>query len=162
MGFAVHGAYLRPQCALLDRVLSSGTAHKGCRVLASEAPSGHAAHVLVPLPDPGSFPFLLHWLYWGDVGAFEHALASGSADWNGVVANADFLDADIRTKRTVAHWWQRWVRSGLHGARESREGDSDGVAEDSEDEEDAYDEDSPALSHDAQATEQVARLLDQL
>lgn len=172
MGFAVHSDYLRLQCKLLDKVLShtcdpSDRSLKGCCELpslpgspteAADCSTRQVRQVLVPLPDPRSFPFLLHWLYWGDVRAFERALSSGRVNWNGVIANADFLGLDARTKRVVAHWWRRWVQFSPEGRTHPDTYDSD---DDADNEEDFESDESmaPLSEKEQQAADEMTKLL---
>lgn len=174
MCFSVHSDYVRLQSALLDKVLlgtidPADPSLKGCRLLPPlPGPSGdHGPNgvtrqlrqqVLVPLPDPKSFPFLLHWLYWGDVRAFERAMSSGHVNWNGVIANADFLDVDARTKKVIAHWWRRWVQFSPEGRTHPDTYDSD---EDADNEEDFESDESmaPLSEAEQQAADEMTKLL---
>lgn len=173
MGFAVHSDYLRLQSGLLNKVLSravdpSDRSLKGCCELPSlpgsptdtglDGSVRQVRQVLVPLPDPRSFPFLLHWLYWGDVRAFERALSSGHVNWNGVIANADFLDVDTRTKKVVAHWWRRWVQFSPEGRTHPDTYDSD---EDADNEEDFESDESmaPISEEQQRAADEMTKFL---
>ncbi|KAG8817706.1 hypothetical protein FRC18_000385, partial [Serendipita sp. 400] len=53
--------------------------------------SAHHPTLYLPLPDPTSFPHIVHYLYFGTVAVLEDALNVGRIRWDGVVRNVEYL-----------------------------------------------------------------------
>lgn len=126
--FPLHMDYLTTQSTLFHTLISSAKAHvttptqrdqygrlvwqsqayRGAKVL----PTKHNRQrvLYVPLPDPSSFGVLLHWLYWHDVGHFNHCLSRGLVTWQGVIRNIEYLGLDNEIKLLAGKWWKRWVK----------------------------------------------------
>ncbi|UZJ52867.1 hypothetical protein CBS101457_002187 [Exobasidium rhododendri] len=77
--------------------------------------------VHLPLPDPISFSYILHYLYHGSMQPLLEAMDSSNLQWQGVIANVDFLDLDASIKRRLGKWWRE------HACRSKAEGVNGGV-----------------------------------
>jgi hypothetical protein len=62
--------------------------------------------IFLPLPDPSSFSYLLHYLYHGSIEVLINGMDTGALKWQGVIANTDFLDLDVRIKQQLGKWWR--------------------------------------------------------
>ncbi|RXK36140.1 hypothetical protein M231_06582 [Tremella mesenterica] len=79
---------------------------------------GEKPTLWVPLPDPGSFSVLLHWMYWGDNLALESAIHNGLVSWQGIVRNIEYLEASDSLKRVLGQWWKTWIEPS--GGRQAK------------------------------------------
>lgn len=65
-----------PSLARIPRLLPSSAEHPA---------------LYLPLPDPSSFPHIVHYLYFGSPAFIEEALSLGRIRWDGVVRNVEYL-----------------------------------------------------------------------
>jgi hypothetical protein len=63
----------------------------------------------LPLPDPGSFPHLAHYLYFGSLDYLEDLLHRGDISWEGVVRNVEYLGLRDEVKVFLGRWWSQWL-----------------------------------------------------
>lgn len=68
----------------------------------------------LPLPDPASFPHLVHYMYFGTYAALEAALDAGAVQWAGVVRNAEYLGMRVPMKAFLGRWYAQ--HAGAHAA----------------------------------------------
>jgi hypothetical protein len=59
--------------------------------LFSAGRTGQHATVYLPLPDPPSFPYIAHWMYFGTFIVLTRALICGYVTWDGLIRNGRFL-----------------------------------------------------------------------
>ncbi|KAH8117039.1 hypothetical protein DFH11DRAFT_1146447 [Phellopilus nigrolimitatus] len=83
--------------------------HRLPHILAS--PSAHPV-IHLPLPDPSSFPHLVHFMYFGTLTVLEAALDSGQVRWADVVRNVEYLGMRTRVKSFLGRWYARHVGAG--------------------------------------------------
>ncbi|KAI5120480.1 hypothetical protein M0805_006500 [Coniferiporia weirii] len=76
------------------------------------------AHPVVhlPLPDPSSFPHLVHYMYFGTFATLEAALDAGQVRWADVVRNVEYLGMRTCIKSFLGHWYARRTASYPGGA----------------------------------------------
>ncbi|KAG8938870.1 hypothetical protein FRC04_007397 [Tulasnella sp. 424] len=89
--------------------------------------------IVLPVPDPQSFPLLIHYMYHGKMDAIERTLREGQVSWEGLVRNVEYLGLRDDVKRYLGKWWKNWRDAE---ARRARGGASGAVAEDDEEDED--------------------------
>ncbi|EPQ28673.1 uncharacterized protein PFL1_03976 [Pseudozyma flocculosa PF-1] len=80
--------------------------------------STKARALYLPLPDPSSFPAVLHYLYHGDFGALARMMEAGEARWDGLMVNADYLGLDARLREDLGVWWAQRRRRLAEPARQ--------------------------------------------
>jgi hypothetical protein len=78
--------------------------------------SAHHPTLYLPLPDPSSFPHIVHYLYFGSPAFVEEALSLGRIRWDGVVRNVEYLglfeeEGGIGIRRWLAEWRERQRRA---------------------------------------------------
>jgi hypothetical protein len=94
--------------------LHSNTASSQFIVPADRLPrllsSSHDHPVLfLPVPDPYSFHFLVHWMYFGRLTYIEDALLQGAISWEGVARNAEYLGLRHEMKIFLSRWYGNWL-----------------------------------------------------
>lgn len=75
----------------------------------------------LPLPDPSSFPHIVHYLYFGSPAFIEEALSLGRIRWDGVVRNVEYLgifeeEGGKGLRAWLAMWRERQRRASYAGA----------------------------------------------
>lgn len=80
--------------------------------------SAHHPTLYLPLPDPSSFPHIVHYLYFGSPAFIEEALGLGRIRWEGVVRNVEYLgiweeEDGIGIRRWLAEWRERQRRASI-------------------------------------------------
>ncbi|PVF99799.1 hypothetical protein CPB86DRAFT_783448 [Serendipita vermifera] len=80
--------------------------------------SAHHPTLYLPLPDPYSFPHIVHYLYFGSPAFIEEALELGRIRWEGVVRNVEYLglfeeEGGIGIRRWLAEWKERQRRASI-------------------------------------------------
>lgn len=80
--------------------------------------SAHHPTLYLPLPDPASFPHIVHYLYFGSPAFIEEALSLGRIRWDGVVRNVEYLglfeeEAGTGIRRWLMQWRERQRRASL-------------------------------------------------
>ena len=63
--------------------------------------------VLLPVPDPGSFVHLAHYLYFGSTYFIEEALNDGVVTWEGLARNVEYLEIGADVDLFLALYWRR-------------------------------------------------------
>ncbi|KAG8972588.1 hypothetical protein FRC05_009821 [Tulasnella sp. 425] len=58
--------------------------------------------IVLPVPDPQSFPLLIHYMYHGKMDAIERTLREGQVSWEGLVRNVEYLGLRDDVKRYLA------------------------------------------------------------
>jgi hypothetical protein len=66
-------------------------------------------HLFLPLPDPNSFPHIIHYLYFGKINYIESSLCRGSITWEGLVRNVEYLGLRNPIKVFLGRWWAEWL-----------------------------------------------------
>lgn len=80
--------------------------------------SAHHPTLYLPLPDPSSFPHIVHYLYFGSPAFIEEALSLGRIRWDGVVRNVEYLglfeeENGVGIRRWLAEWRERQRRASI-------------------------------------------------
>ncbi|KAI0748510.1 hypothetical protein C8Q80DRAFT_1270907 [Daedaleopsis nitida] len=72
-------------------------------------PSSTCSHpvVYLPIPDPASFHYLIHYIYFGSTSFIEEALDNGDLTWNGLASNAEYLQMGADFKLFLGRYWRR-------------------------------------------------------
>ncbi|KZT39241.1 hypothetical protein SISSUDRAFT_1020449 [Sistotremastrum suecicum HHB10207 ss-3] len=65
--------------------------------------------VYLPVPDPDSFPHLIHYLYFGKTDYIEECLNDGSIKWESIVRNVEYLGLRDDIKVFLGRWWGTWL-----------------------------------------------------
>lgn len=83
--------------------------------------SAHHPTLYLPLPDPTSFPHIVHYLYFGSPAFIEEALELGRIRWDGVVRNVEYLglfeeESGVGIRRWLLEWRERQRRASLSAA----------------------------------------------
>ncbi|TDL24955.1 hypothetical protein BD410DRAFT_785697 [Rickenella mellea] len=73
-------------------------------------PSSSAKPVVyLPLPDPSSFPHLMHYMYFGTTSYIEECLNRQAIRWEGVVRNVEYLGMRNDIKVFLGRWYANWL-----------------------------------------------------
>ncbi|KAG8922570.1 hypothetical protein FRC03_001579 [Tulasnella sp. 419] len=64
--------------------------------------------IILPVPDPASFPLLIHYMYFGKMDGIEKTLREGHVTWEGLVRNVEYLGLRDDVKKYLGAWWKRW------------------------------------------------------
>lgn len=72
--------------------------------------------IYLPVPDPTSFPLLIHYMYFGKVEYMDRGLHAGEIQWEGVVRNVEYLGLGPEIKSFLGSWWRRWIETGDSGS----------------------------------------------
>jgi hypothetical protein len=89
-----------PIMPLLPRLLPSSSSHPT---------------VYLPVPDPSSLRLLIHYMYFGSTTYIEDALDEGTAKWEGLARNVEFLGMGMEIKVCLGRWYSRWRRGRQFG-----------------------------------------------
>ncbi|KAG8911377.1 hypothetical protein FRC01_005748 [Tulasnella sp. 417] len=88
--------------------------------------------IVLPVPDPQSFPLLIHYMYHGKMDAIERTLREGQVSWEGLVRNVEYLGLRDDVKRYLGKWWKNWrdaearrARGGASAAEDDEEDDEE-------------------------------------
>ncbi|KAG8856571.1 hypothetical protein FRB96_006331 [Tulasnella sp. 330] len=82
--------------------------------------------IILPVPDPASFPILIHYMYHGSMDPIERSLKDGSVTWEGLVRNVEYLGLREEVKRYLGKWWKSWrEREGVEGGTNKVDDDDD-------------------------------------
>lgn len=75
-------------------------------------PSSSLRHpvVFLPVPDPLSFPHLVHYLYFGTFDYMEECLHRGIITWQGIVRNVEFLGMRLELKASLGRYYRQWLK----------------------------------------------------
>ncbi|KAF8584081.1 hypothetical protein K439DRAFT_1172244 [Ramaria rubella] len=109
------------------------------RVLPSS--SSHHPIIFLPVPDPQSFPHLVHYLYFGTFNHIEESLHRGTITWQGTVRNVEYLGMRLELKAALGRYYRQWLKPNTSQEPRSQESLS---SEDNEDEGNSSD-----VSHDS-------------
>ena len=71
--------------------------------------------VYLPIPDPTSFPYLVWWMYFGDLAALDDALQRHVIRWDGLARNVEYLGMPEELKRFLGRWYRSWLQSAQTG-----------------------------------------------
>ncbi|KAG8893864.1 hypothetical protein FRB99_001671 [Tulasnella sp. 403] len=71
--------------------------------------------IILPVPDPVSFPLLIHYMYHGKMDAIERTLKEGQVSWEGLVRNVEYLGLRDDVKKFLGRWWKNWRDSEARG-----------------------------------------------
>lgn len=85
--------------------------HRQPCIMPQSTPSHPIIHL--PLPDPSSFPHLVHFMYFGTFDALKSALDSGVVQWADVVRNVEYLGMRSRVKAFLGRWYSEKVGPGV-------------------------------------------------
>lgn len=110
-----------PIAPLLPRLLPSSPTHP---------------MIYLPVPDPSCLRLLIHYMYFGSLAYIEDALDDGTASWEGLARNVEFLGMGMEIKVCLGRWYGRWRRG-----REAEEFSSRATADydsDSDSDDDSY------------------------
>ena len=66
--------------------------------------------VYLPIPDATSFPYLVTWMYFGNMSALEDALQRRVIHWDGLARNVEYLGMPEEIKRFLGRWYRRWLQ----------------------------------------------------
>lgn len=90
--------------------------------------------IYLPVPDASSLRLLIHYMYFGSTTYIEDALDEGTATWEGLARNVEFLGMGTEIKVCLGRWYGRWRRDqgagkssaslGAHGEYSESENDS--------------------------------------
>ncbi|KDQ19751.1 hypothetical protein BOTBODRAFT_41105 [Botryobasidium botryosum FD-172 SS1] len=86
--------------------------HRAPRML----PTTTIPTILLPVPDPTSFPLIIHYLYFGKLEYMDRGLHAGEVQWEGIVRNVEYLGLGHEIKSFLGSWWRRWIESGAAGS----------------------------------------------
>lgn len=93
--------------------------------------------IYLPVPDPSSLRLLIHYMYFGSTAYIEDALDEGTAAWEGLARNVEFLGMGMEIKVCLGRWYGRWRRGrGADGqvrAEGSTEYDEDDYSDSDDD-----------------------------
>ncbi|KAG9033415.1 hypothetical protein FRB95_014863 [Tulasnella sp. JGI-2019a] len=82
--------------------------------------------IILPVPDPASFPILIHYMYHGSMDPIERSLKDGTVTWEGLVRNVEYLGLREEVKRFLGKWWRSWrEREGVEGRSAQNNDDDD-------------------------------------
>ncbi|EJD02230.1 uncharacterized protein FOMMEDRAFT_109473 [Fomitiporia mediterranea MF3/22] len=96
--------------------------------------------VYLPLPDPSSFPHLVHFMYFGTFEVLESALDAGTVQWADVVRNVEYLGMRSRVKAFLGRWYSQRMGPGVPPIVCGDDGDELGYGSDFEEDESSSDE----------------------
>lgn len=65
--------------------------------------------IFLPLPDPSSFPHLVHYMYFGQTTYLEDCLNRKVIKWEGVVRNVEYLGMRTEIKVFLGRWYGNWM-----------------------------------------------------
>ncbi|KAL5529548.1 hypothetical protein ACEPAG_5533 [Sanghuangporus baumii] len=85
--------------------------HRQPYIIMPSTPSHPIIHL--PLPDPSSFPHLVHFMYFGTFDALKSALDAGTVQWADVVRNVEYLGMRSRMKAFLGRWYSERVGPGV-------------------------------------------------
>jgi len=88
--------------------------------------------IFLPVPDPTSFPLIIHYLYFGKLEYMDRGLHAGEVQWEGIVRNVEYLGLGHEIKSFLGSWWRRWIEAGAGGS--GRQGVGPIVLEEADDE----------------------------
>lgn len=94
--------------------------------------------IVLPVPDPQSFPLLIHYMYHGKMDAIERTLREGQVSWEGLVRNVEYLGLRDDVKRYLGKWWKNWRDAEARRARGGAAAEDDEEDEDDDDGRKAY------------------------
>jgi hypothetical protein len=82
-----------PSATLLPRVLPTSTSTQ--------------PHIFLPIPDPASFRFIVHWCYFRDFRYIADYLDRGILSLDGIARNANYLGLSQEFKMEIGLYYQR-------------------------------------------------------
>jgi len=65
--------------------------------------------LFLPVPDPTTFPLLVHWMYFGDFTHIQKFLHEGSIQWEGIARNVEYLGLNSDIKIFLGNWYHAWL-----------------------------------------------------
>ncbi|KAI0094069.1 hypothetical protein BDY19DRAFT_902734 [Irpex rosettiformis] len=118
--------------------------------------------IYLPVPDPSSLRLLIHYMYFGSLTYIEDALDDGTASWEGMARNVEFLGMGMEIKICLGRWYGRW-RRGREAGESSYAGADAEYDSDSDDDSyvDSDDEDVIMTSTSSATTASVGNLEDE-
>ena len=66
--------------------------------------------VYLPVPDPASLHYLIHYMYFGSTYHIDQALDRGTLSWDGVARNVEYLGMSTDVELFLALYW-RYLRA---------------------------------------------------
>lgn len=91
--------------------------------------------IYLPVPDPSSLRLLIHYMYFGSLTYIEDALEEGTASWEGLARNVEFLGMGMEIKVCLGRWYGRWRRGREAGISSYDDADAE---YDSDSDDDSY------------------------
>lgn len=79
------------------------------KILPRVLPSSEAKHpkLYLPVPDPDSFPLIIHWCYFHDFSLLERKLDTGEVRWDALARNAEYLGMTPEFKTWLGRYYAR-------------------------------------------------------
>ncbi|RDB21523.1 hypothetical protein Hypma_011764 [Hypsizygus marmoreus] len=144
---SAHSSYIRALlsgASPLDLIHTTATAFNGpssntrfkipANRLPRLMPGSHKHPTLyLPVPDPPSFPLLVHWMYFGDTDPIDDCLHKGLVHWEGIARNVEYLGLSTEIKIFLGQWYGRWLHPERVKADGGYDDDSDTAYSDSDD-----------------------------
>ncbi|PBK78720.1 hypothetical protein ARMSODRAFT_947692 [Armillaria solidipes] len=116
------------------------------RLMPSSTPSHPVLYL--PIPDPASLHYVVHWMYFGTTDVIEDALVHGVIQWEGIARNVEYLGLPTDIKVFLGRWFERWLNPDRHGINDAYVSDEEGESDTACSDDDDYDDDDDDLMDD--------------
>lgn len=122
-------------------------------------PSSEAKHpkLYLPVPDPESFPLIVHWCYFRDFAFLERKLDAGEVRWDALARNAEYLGLAPDFKVCLGRYYARAASACPRAPQNSPWSSEEELPEDSSDEAESSEEDTESDSFDEESDDRLPR-----